>query len=304
MLRPYRSLRRSLGYMNQEQIQRIRTAYRLAAKAHRGQRRQSGESYISHPVAVAMILADFHMDHESVIAALLHDVLEDTDVEKVEIVELFGQSVADLVDGVTKLARIDFKDRAEAHAESFRKMVLAMSHDIRVILIKLADRLHNLQTIAICSYEKRSRIAKETLSIFAPIAYRLGMHELSQQLKDLALLAWHPQRYRVLQSAVKKARGNRKEILHMIMKSLKEGLNTSPITDFKIIGREKHISGIYRKMCDKKLSFSEIMDVYGFRILVGSIDDCYRMLGVVHKLYKPRLHRFKDYIAIPKVNGY
>lgn len=304
MLRPYSALRRKLGYLDRHQLTMVHDAYRLAANAHGGQRRQTGEPYISHPVAVAMILADFRMDHESVMAALLHDVLEDTAVEKTEIFERFGQSVADLVDGVTKLARINFKDRDQANAESLRKMMMAMSNDMRVILIKLADRLHNLRTIAICSQEKRARVAKETLSIYAPIAYRMGMHELSQELNALGLSAWYPKRYAVLESAVKKARGNRKEIMAVIMKSLKEALQKSAIKSFEMTGREKNIYSIYKKMTSKQLSFSEIMDVYGFRLLVDHQDDCYRALGVVHSVYRPRAHRFKDYIAIPKVNGY
>jgi guanosine-3',5'-bis(diphosphate) 3'-pyrophosphohydrolase len=303
VLRPYQTLRRKLSYLSREQVKKIHDAYLLAAEAHRGQKRQTGESYISHPVAVAMILADMRLDAESIIAALLHDVLEDTAVEKQELIDQFGESVADLVDGVTKLDQI-FENRQQAQAEYFRKMVLAMSDDIRVILIKLADRLHNLRTIAICSYEKRKRVTQETLGIFAPIAYRLGMHALSQELKDLGFQAWHPKRYKTLQEAVSKARGNRKEIMGLITKSLKEGLSKSGLRSYQISGREKTIYAIYQKMQKKNASFSDIMDIYGFRLLVSTPEDCYRALGVVHSIYRPQTNRFKDYIAVPKANGY
>lgn len=304
MLRPYQSLKRKLGYLSKPQLELVHQAYRLAAKAHEGQRRETGESYISHPVAVAMILADLRMDHESIIAGLLHDVIEDTIMEKNDIAQAFGDSVADLVDGVTKLTQMNFKDRQEAQAEYIRKMILAMSNDIRVILVKLADRLHNLRTISICSYEKRERVAKETLAIFAPIAARLGMHELSQELKELGFMAWHPKRYRALNTAMQKARGHRKEMLNLIMKSLKEHLQKANLDHYELTGREKKIYSIYRKMKRKNVSFSEIMDVYGFRLLVNTVEDCYRALGIVHQVYRPRVSHFKDYIAIPKANGY
>jgi RelA/SpoT family (p)ppGpp synthetase len=244
------------------------------------------------------------MDYQSIMAALLHDVIEDTGVEKSTIAEEFGSQVAELVDGVSKLTQIEFSSRAEAQAENFRKMVLAMVRDIRVIMVKLADRLHNMRTLEALDAERRKRIALETLEIYAPIANRLGMHAFRLELEDLGFAALYPRRYQILQAAVRKARRNRKEIISTIESSIKECLEKSELPPCAVWGREKHIYSIYKKMRDKRIPLSEIMDVYGFRIVVDSIDTCYRVLGAVHQLYKPLPERFNDYIAIPKANGY
>ncbi len=291
-------------YFDAEQIQKIRRAYDIAEKAHAGQKRRTGEPYITHPVAVAKILARMRMDYQSIMAALLHDVIEDTGVDKATIAAEFGNQVADLVDGVSKLTQIEFSSRAEAQAENFRKMVLAMVRDIRVILVKLADRLHNMRTLEALDFERRKRIAQETLEIYAPIANRLGMHSFRLELEDLGFAALYPRRYQILQAAVRKARGNRKEIISTIESSIKEKLEQSGLPPCAVWGREKHIYSIYKKMRDKKIPLAEIMDVYAFRIVTDSIDTCYRVLGAVHQLYKPLPERFNDYIAIPKANGY
>lgn len=291
-------------YLDDEKIELIHQAYLIAEKAHEGQMRRSGDPYITHPVAVATILAHMHLDHESIMAALMHDVLEDTQVDKVYLTARFGPQIADLVDGVSKLTQIQFESRAEAQAENFRKMLLAMVRDIRVILVKLADRLHNMRTLKNMPPKKRRRIAKETLEIYAPIANRLGMHAFRIEFEDLGFAALYPMRYRILSAAVKKARGNRREIINEIKKSLKGTLTQHNIPQAQVFGRQKHLYGIYRKMKVRHASFSEIMDVYAFRIIVDTSDDCYRALGSVHALYKPIPERFKDYIAIPKANGY
>ncbi len=244
------------------------------------------------------------MDAESIMAAILHDVLEDTGVEKSALVEQFSQEVADLVDGVSKLTQIQFENRAEAQAENFRKMLLAMSRDIRVIIVKLADRLHNMRTLDSLLPEKRRRIALETLEIYAPIANRLGMHNFRVEFEDLGFAALYPMRYRIVKAAVQKARGNRKEILNVIKSAIKSALEKHNLPSSAVFGRQKHLYSIYKKMRAKHISFSEIMDVYAFRIVVADIDTCYRMLGAIHSLYKPVAERFKDYIAIPKANGY
>jgi guanosine-3',5'-bis(diphosphate) 3'-pyrophosphohydrolase len=303
-VRLFKKLRRKLSYLEKEQVELIHQAYLLALNAHSSQKRVTGEPYITHPVEVACILADMMMDYQTIMAALLHDVIEDTEYTKDDLVERFGQPVAELVDGVSKLTQIEFVSRAEMQAESFRKMVLAMSKDIRVILVKLADRLHNMRTLGSLRPAKRARIAQETLEIFAPIAKRLGMRELSVELEELGFQARYPHRYTVLKEAVKKARGNRKKILAVINKALHEGLSKSHLPSYAISGREKHLYSIYRKMRNKQVSFNEIMDVYAFRIIVDTADTCYRALGVVHSLFKPVPERFKDYIAIPKANGY
>lgn len=303
-MRLFKRLRHKLTYLPEDQAQQIHQAFLLAQSAHRGQKRRTGEPYISHPVAVACILADMKMDYQTIMAALLHDVIEDTSVEKSVITEKFGAAVADLVDGVSKLTQIEFVSRAEAQAENFRKMLLAMAHDIRVIIVKLADRLHNMRTLGSLHAQKRRRIARETLEIFAPIAKRLGMRDLSVELEELGFAALHPVRYRILKDAVREARGNRKKILTLIEKTLHDGLSKSNLTSFAISGREKHLYSIYGKMRNKHIPFTEIMDVYAFRIIVDDVDACYRVLGIVHSLFKPVLERFKDYIAIPKANGY
>lgn len=292
------------SYLTQEQVSEITYAYLMAAEAHEGQQRSSGEPYISHPLEVARILAAMHMDHQSIIAAMLHDVIEDTDLDKVTIAENFGDEVAELVDGVSKLDQIKFESRVEAQAENLRKMMLAMARDIRVILIKLADRLHNMRTLDALPIEKQRRIAKETLEIYAPIANRLGMNNFRIEFEDLGFSYLYPVRYRVLKEAVRRARGNRKEIIHALESNLKNRLEQENVFPFIIMGREKHLYSLYKKMRKKDLSLSEIMDVYALRVIVDKVDTCYRVLGVVHNLYKPVHGRFKDYIAIPKANGY
>jgi GTP diphosphokinase / guanosine-3',5'-bis(diphosphate) 3'-diphosphatase len=291
------------GYLDSDQVNLVRRAYFYAEQAHDGQRRRSGEAYVTHPLAVASILADMHMDHQSLMAAMLHDVIEDTGIAKEALNAQFGETVAELVDGVSKLTQMNFETKAEAQAENFQKMAMAMARDIRVILVKLADRLHNMRTLEVLSGEKRRRIAKETLEIYAPIANRLGMHSMHVEFEDLGFKAMHPMRSEHIRAAVKRARGNRKEILNKIEESLTHCLAREGL-EGEVLGREKHIYGIYQKMRGKRRAFNEIMDVYGFRIIVDKVDTCYRVLGAVHNLYKPLPGRFKDYIAIPKANGY
>ena len=290
-------------YLGPEQVNLVRRAYFYAEQAHDGQRRRSGEAYVTHPLAVANILADMHMDHQSLMAAMLHDVIEDTGIPKEALTAQFGETVADLVDGVSKLTQMNFETKAEAQAENFQKMAMAMARDIRVILVKLADRLHNMRTLEVLAGEKRRRIAKETLEIYAPIANRLGMHTMRVEFEDLGFKAMHPMRSERIRAAVRRARGNRNEIVEKIEQSLihcleREGLQGD------VLGREKHLYSIYKKMRGKRKAFHEIMDVYAFRIVVDKADTCYRVLGAVHSLYKPLPGRFKDYIAIPKANGY
>lgn len=303
-VRLFKRLRKKLEYLPKEQVKKIHTAYLVAMQAHRGQRRRTGEPYITHPVAVACVLADMQLDAHTIMAALLHDVIEDTGVEKRDLAQEFGEEVADIVDGVSKLTQIEFISRAEAQAENFRKMVLAMARDIRVIIVKLADRLHNMRTLGSMPPDKRHRISKETLEIFAPIAKRLGMRDFSVELEELSFASMYPRRYYVLKEAVYKARGNRKKILALINKTLQEGLERASFPACAIIGREKHLYSIYRKMRIKKIPFNDIMDVYAFRLIVDDVDTCYRALGLVHQLFKPVPERFKDYVAIPKANGY
>jgi GTP diphosphokinase / guanosine-3',5'-bis(diphosphate) 3'-diphosphatase len=302
--RLFKKLRRKLDYLDAGQIERVYQAYLLAHKAHRGQKRNSGEPYIVHPVAVAGILADLRLDYQTLMAALMHDVIEDTVVEKEELLQQFGPNVADLVDGVSKLTQIESVSKAQVQAESFRKMVLAMAKDIRVILVKLADRLHNMRTLGSLPTSKKARIARETLDIYAPVAKRLGMRDISVELEELGFISLYPRRYEILKDSVHKARGNRKKVLQLIDQTLRGGLGESHLTTCVVMGREKHLYSIYRKMRSKSVSFNEIMDVYAFRIIVDNVDNCYRALGVVHGLFKPVPERFKDYIAMPKVNGY
>jgi RelA/SpoT family (p)ppGpp synthetase len=290
-------------YLEPEQVQDVYRAYLFGAEAHEGQRRMSGEPYIYHPLAVARILAELHLDHESIIAAILHDVIEDTGADKEQLKELFGAEIAELVDGVSKLTHIEFETKAQAQAENFRKMMLAMVQDIRVILIKLADRLHNMRTLGVMRPDKKRRIAKETLEIYVPIATRLGLNRLRLELEDLGFAAYYPLREKVLSEAVKRTRGNRREVLQNIQKAIQERLRQEELPG-DVCGREKHIYSIYRKMADKHLAFSDVMDVFAFRIVVDKVDSCYRVLGAVHNLYKPVPGKFKDYIAIPKANGY
>jgi GTP diphosphokinase / guanosine-3',5'-bis(diphosphate) 3'-diphosphatase len=291
-------------YLDPDSIQKIEAAYQLAAKAHHDQKRFTGEPYITHPVAVAQILANMRMDPESIMAALLHDVIEDTAVTKEDLINAFGVNVATLVDGVSKLARISFEDSQVAQAENFRKMLLAMVQDLRVIIIKLADRLHNMRTITSLPVQKKRRIAHETLEIYAPIANRLGMHHFYIELEDLCFSALNPMRHYLLKKAVHKAHGHRKEIIHTIEEAITQTLTEGKVLDFALESRQKHLYSIYKKMRKKHLSFNDMMDIYAVRIIVPTIDECYRTLGLVHRLYKPVPGRFKDYIAIPKANSY
>jgi len=292
------------SYLSKVQVDLLKQAYIVARDAHDGQMRSSGEPYITHPVAVAHNLAKMHLDHETLMAALLHDVIEDTPVTKDELAELFGHTVAELVEGVSKLDKLKFDNKEEMQAENFRKMILAMTQDIRVILIKLADRTHNMRTLESLRPDKRRRIARETLDIYAPIANRLGIHDIKNELEVLGFEALYPMRARALKSAVKQARGNRKELINNIREEIAARLEESGI-GAQVLGREKHLFSIYRKMQNKELMFNEVMDIYAFRVIVDNkIDDCYRALGAVHNLFKPIETRFKDYIAIPKTNGY
>lgn len=291
-------------YLEFEQIELCHRAYQIAYQAHEGQMRRSGEPYITHPVAAALILAGMCLDHQTIMATLLHDVIEDTLMSLEELHALFGEEVAALVDGVTKLTKIKFESRAEAQAENFRKMILAMVKDIRVIIVKLADRLHNMCTLGAMPSQKRRRIAIETLEIYAPIANRLGMHAMFTGLEDLGFKALYPMRYRALKSAVEKSRGNRKELTQKIEHDLQEALEDLDIPYEHVFGRQKHLYSLYRKMRQKKASFSEISDVFAFRVITEDIDSCYRVLGALHQTYKPVPLRFKDYIGITKVNGY
>ncbi len=291
------------SYLPATRIPTIDAAFVMADKAHDGQKRASGEPYIIHPVAVATIIAQMHLDTESIAAALLHDVVEDTPLGDKEITATFGKTVCDLVEGVTKLDKLRFHDYREAQAENFRKMILAMTRDIRVILIKLADRTHNMRTIGNLRPDKRKRIARETLEVFAPIANRLGISDIKVELEELGIAALYPMRYRVLKAAVTKARNNRKEVVNSILEAIKRRLKEVGI-EARVLGREKRIYSIYKKMVHKELQFREIMDVYAFRIILKDVDTCYRVLGQMHNLFKPRPGTFKDYIAIPKINGY
>ncbi len=296
-------LRQHLGYLKPSDIGRVEEAYQFSDAAHQGQFRKSGHPYISHPLAVAEIVADWQLDAQAVIAALLHDVMEDTEVSKGEITQRFGKPVAELVDGVSKLDRIEFQSQQDAQAENFRKMLLAMARDVRVILIKLADRLHNMRTLQAVDWQKRRRVARETLEIYAPIANRLGLDSLYRELQELAFSHLYPLRYKTLAKAIKSARGNRRTVVNKILEAVKERLPAAGI-EATVTGREKHIYGIYKKMLEKHLSFSQVLDIYGFRVIVKDIPACYLALGALHSLYKPVPGKFKDYIAIPKFNGY
>lgn len=290
-------------YLTEPQIEALRQSYVVAKDAHEGQTRSSGEPYIIHPVAVARILAEMRLDIETLQAALLHDVIEDTEVTKEELEAQFGTTVAELVDGVSKLDKLKFRDRKEAQAENFRKMVLAMVQDIRVILIKLADRTHNMRTLGALRPDKKRRIARETLEIYSPLAHRLGIHNIKTELEELGFEALYPNRYRVLKEVVKSARGNRKEMIQRIHDEI-EGRLEEVGLNARVFGREKNLFSIYNKMKTKEQRFHTIMDIYAFRVVVEDADTCYRVLGQVHSLYKPRPGRMKDYIAVPKANGY
>ncbi len=291
------------SYLPPEQVREVYRAYLFGAEAHKDQKRLSGEPYICHPVAVARILAEMRLDYRCLMAAILHDVIEDTPTAKEQLREEFGEEVAEMVDGVSKLARIDTQTHTEAQAESFRKMMLAMTRDIRVILIKLADRLHNMRTLGVMRPEKARRIARETLEIYAPIALRLGINSIRLELEELGMQAYWPWRYRVLDECLAKLRGHRKELVNSIEESIRNRLAQESFR-CEVSGREKNIYGIYRKMREKRVSLTEVADLFAFRILVEDVDTCYRVLGALHGLYKPVPGRFKDYIAIPKANGY
>lgn len=290
-------------YLSNSQIKQVCRAYYYAEQAHEGQRRRSGEPYIIHPLAVANILTDMHLDHQSLMAAMLHDVIEDTGIPKSALSTQFGEVVTDLVDGVSKLTHIHFESKEEQQAENFQKMAMAMAKDIRVILVKLADRLHNLRTLGSLKPEKRRRIARETLDIYSPIANRLGLNSIRVEMEELCFEAMYPMRSELIRKAVKAARGHRSEVVDNIAGAVRTRLNESNIS-VRVFGREKHLYSIYSKMRDQRKSLADIMDVYGFRIVTDSIDDCYRTLGAMHSQYKPIPGRFKDYIAIPKTNGY
>jgi guanosine-3',5'-bis(diphosphate) 3'-pyrophosphohydrolase len=291
------------AYLKKNELKEVKAAFHFSDEAHLGQYRQSGEPYITHPVAVAEICADWKLDAQSIMAALLHDVMEDQGVTKTELAERFGPKVAELVDGLSKLDKMEFRNREEAQAENFRKMLLAMARDVRVILVKLADRLHNMRTLGAVPTEKRRRVARETLDIYAPIAHRLGLNNTFRELQDLSFANFNPRRYATLEKAVKAARGNRREVVGKILEAVQRSLADAKIVA-DVNGREKTIFSIYQKMRDKQLSFSQVLDVYGFRVVVEQPLECYMCVGALHALYKPVPGKFKDYIAIPKVNGY
>jgi relA/spoT family protein len=290
-------------YLPPEQVELVKRAFVVARDAHEGQSRSSGEPYIIHPVAVASIIAEMRLDHEAVMAALLHDVIEDTPYTEEQLKDEFGASIAEIVEGVSKLDKLKFRTRQEAEVANFRKMILAMTKDIRVVLIKLADRTHNMRTLSALRPDKRRRIAKETLEIYAPLAHRLGIEHIKNELEDLGFEAMHPQRYAVLQKVVQIARGNRKDMIERISAEIKGRLEDVGI-QARVFGREKHLYAIYQKMRLKDQQFHSIMDIYAFRTVVNNVDTCYRVLGQMHSLYKPRPGRVKDYIAVPKANGY
>jgi guanosine-3',5'-bis(diphosphate) 3'-pyrophosphohydrolase len=292
-----------VAYLKPEDVERVALAFEVAKVAHQGQFRKSGEAYVTHPLAVGKILAAWHLDATALIAALLHDVVEDTPTTKTAISKQFGKAVAELVDGVSKIDRLQFETVEQAQAENFRKMLLAMARDVRVILIKLADRLHNMRTLDAVHPQKQERIARETLEIYSPIANRLGLNNIYYELQDLGFKYLHPNRFKVLEKAVKAARGNRREVLKKILDAIKARLAEFNI-EATVTGREKHLSSIYKKMQEKSLTFSEVLDIYGFRIVVKDVASCYLALGALHTLYKPFPGKFKDYIAIPKTNGY
>jgi RelA/SpoT family (p)ppGpp synthetase len=291
------------GYLDAKEIALVRDAYRFSDQAHLGQFRSSGSPYISHPISVAEICAGWKLDVDAIRAALLHDVMEDQDIAKQELLEKFGSEVAELVDGLSKLDRLEFASKAQQQAESFRKMLLAMARDIRVILIKLADRLHNMRTLDAVNPDKKRRVARETLDIYAPIAHRLGLNALYRELQDLCFAAIHPNRYQVLEKAVMAARGNRREVLTRIDEQVRDALPAAGI-ESEVRGREKTLYAIYNKMVKQKKSLSNVLDIYGFRVIVRTLPECYMAMGIVHQLYRPVPGKFKDYIAIPKINGY
>ncbi|MEY2838307.1 MAG: hypothetical protein RJB60_606, partial [Pseudomonadota bacterium] len=299
----FAALLHKLDYLDEGDIRRVREAYRFADEAHLGQFRASGEPYITHPIAVAGLCADWKLDSQAIMAALMHDAMEDCGVTKIELIERFGSPTAELVDGLTKLDKLQFSTKEESQAESFRKMLLAMARDVRVILIKLSDRLHNMRTMESMVAHKQARIARETLEIYVPIAHRLGLNQTYRELQELSFKYINPWRYGVLFKAVKKTRGNRRDLVERIQREVQAAFDDADMV-VDIYGREKTIFSIYHKMRDKHLSFAQVSDIFGFRIVTRELLDCYRALGVLHQLYKPLPGRFKDYIAISKANGY
>ena len=299
----FAALTAKLDYMSAEDVNNVRTAYRFADEAHLGQIRNGGLPYITHPIAVAQQCAEWKLDAQALMAALLHDAIEDCGVTKPELIERFGAPVAELVDGLTKLEKLEFNTREENQAESFRKMLLAMARDVRVILIKLADRSHNMRTLSDVPRSKWNRISRETLDIYAPIAHRLGLNATYRELQDLAFQHLYPWRYATLTKALARARGRRRDVIKRVQSEVEAAFASASI-QVHIYGREKALYSIYRKMDEKHLSFAQVTDIYGFRIIVASVTACYTAMGVLHQLYKPLPGKFKDYIAIPKVNGY
>ncbi len=295
---------RLANYLSQDAIDEVYQAFVFAEKNHRGQTRKSGEQYIHHPIEVAATLAELQMDSRTLIASLLHDVIEDTPATKEEVTEKFGADIALLVDGVSKIGQIRFDSKEQAEAENFRKMIMAMSRDVRVMIIKLADRLHNMRTLDIMRAEKQKRISKQTLEVYAPIAERLGLYHWARELQDLCFLYLYPKRHSALSKAIEQRQGNRKLVVEKLKESVSLTLNGAGLEDFKVKGRQKSVFSIYKKMKKKQRTFDELFDIYGFRIIVQSVDECYRVLGIVHNAYKPIPGRFADYIAIPKANGY
>src|SRR6187200_257665 len=292
-----------LDYLDAADIRKVREAYRFADEAHLGQFRASGEPYITHPIAVAGLCAEWKLDAQAIMAALMHDAMEDCGITKAELIERFGAPTAELVDGLTKLDKLHFSTREESQAESFRKMLLAMTRDVRVILVKLADRLHNMRTMDAVDREKRMRVAGETLEIYAPIAHRLGLNQTYRELQELSFKHLKPWREAALSKAVQKARGYRRDIVDRIQKDVEKAFAAAKLKA-QIFGREKTLYSIYAKMREKHLTFAQVNDIFGFRIVVGTLPECYMALGVLHQLMKPVPGRFKDYIAIPKANGY
>ena len=301
---PNSFFKKAKSYLEYKDLKKIQKAYTFAFYSHDGQQRRDGSNYITHPVEVASILLELRMDPDTICAALMHDVLEDCDVNKGNLRELFGEDVAEIVDGVSKLGKLDITTRMDRDANNLQKMMLAISKDVRVVLVKICDRLHNMRTIEHLPRSKQIKKSKETIELYGPLALRIGMQDIRSELEDLAFRCIHPLRATMLESAIKKSSGGRKKIVAKIRKELKKHLKSNEIEDVSVKGREKNIYSIYRKIKSKHKPFSEILDVYGFRILVDSVDDCYRSLGIIHNYFSPIENRFKDYIAIPKSNGY
>ena len=299
----FAALTDKLGYLSKAELRQVREAFKFADEAHLGQFRASGQPYITHPIAVAGLCADWKLDVQAIMAALMHDAMEDCGVTKPELIERFGAPTAELVDGLTKLDKLRFSTREESQAESFRKMLLAMARDVRVILVKLADRLHNMRTVNAMAADKRGRIACETLDIYAPIAHRLGLNQIYRELQELSFAQLYPWRHGALAKAVARSRGTRRDIVERVQKEVEKGFATAKVK-VQVSGREKTVYSIFRKMRQKHSSFANVSDLFGFRVVVGQLSDCYLALGILHQLYKPLPGRFKDYIAIPKANGY